>query len=428
MLAGRRAFRRNNGTVGSLKLVVVGGSAHSTPNLFAHEPLCAADDRLEVVLVGRSSERLAAVARAVSLITDQKDIHVTVEKVVEGCDTSAFRGADVVLFQARYGGYEARASDEAFPLKYGLCGDEGLGVGGLAAAWRGWPSLRATLELVKRDCPSAHIVLMTSPVGILTRCALRAFPELRLAGICELPWTTLRDACAAVGIDGREATFDYAGVNHLGWFWRVYSSGRDVVAEFGAARAGSREFPSAELIERLGAIPLKYLTMHYETDAVLRDQLSRVRTRAQALQELQRQAYDVYRTGNARSILELLPTRPAPWYPDAIGPLIAGFAGMPTSIPFFLTVRNEGYANDFDTDDVLEIPHRFVAGDLTPAGPIEGIPPHILAPLESFVEYERIASEAVSRRDEARLRSALVSHPWVNDSGIATLVAQEICG
>jgi 6-phospho-beta-glucosidase len=410
-----------------MKLVVVGGSAHSTPNLFAHGPLRAMADSLEVVLVGRSSERLDAVARAIKLVTNPEAIHLTCETLAAGCDTPALRGADVVLCQARYGGYEARASDETFPLKYGLCGDEGIGVGGLAAAWRAWPPLRATLEAVRRDCPSARVILMTSPVGVLTRCALAAYPELWLAGICELPWTTLRDACATVGVDGRDATFEYAGVNHLGWFWRVYTSGRDVVAEYGAARAGSHDFPTGELIDRLGAIPLKYLRMHYESHSVLLDQLNLGRPRGQVLSELQQRAYDAYRNGDVRAILELLPSRPTPWYEHAIAPLIAGFAGRPTPIPFFLTVRNARYAAEFGVDDVLEIPHRFADGGLTPIARIGMIPAHLHAALEAFVAYERMASEAVRRRDVASLQSAVRSHPWVSNSDVATLVVSEIC-
>jgi 6-phospho-beta-glucosidase len=410
-----------------MKLVVVGGSAHSTPNLFAHDSLRVMADRIELVLIGRSSERLAAVARAIRVVTQPKTIHITCETLAAGYDARALHGADVVLCQARYGGYEARASDETFPLKYGLCGDEGLGVGGLAAAWRAWPPLRATLEDVQRECPSARVILMTSPVGVLARCALNAYPALRLAGICELPWTTLCGACAAVGVDARDATFEYAGVNHLGWFWQVYSSDRDVVAEYAATREGSHDFPPREVIDRLGAIPLKYLRMHYETPSVLLDQLNLERPRGQVLSDLQHRAYDAYRKGDARAILDLLPSRPAPWYEHAIAPMIAGFAGLPASIPFFLTVRNGRSAPEFEADDVLEIPYRFVGGDLMPVARVGRIPKHLLATLEAFVTYERIASHAVSGRSAAGLQSAVESHPWVRDSGVATLVVSEIC-
>lgn len=411
-----------------MKLVVVGGSAHSTPNLFTTAPLQNVAGGLDVVLLGRSSDRLAAVARAIHLITESSAIRVTCSTRSEGDDSTIFRGADVVLCQARYGGYEARARDETLPLKYGLCGDEGLGPGGLAAAWRAWPQLREILASVRRDSPNARVLLMTSPVGILTRCAMAAFPDLWLAGICELPWTTLRDACAAVGEDGREATFQYSGVNHLGWFWRVSSSGRDIVAEYGAVRAGRHDFPSGALIQRLAAIPLKYLRMHYEADDVRSEQLKQTRPRAEVLSGLQQHAFEIFRTGDAGAITEVLPNRPSPWYEHAIAPLIAGFGGSPSPIPFFLTVRNESYAAEFGMEDVLEIPHRFVDGALQPLALTGKIPSHLYATLAPFVEYEHAASVAVGRRDRADVAIALRGHPWIHDAEVAALVVQEICG
>jgi 6-phospho-beta-glucosidase len=410
-----------------LRLVIVGGSAHSTPNLFAHDALRAVACDLDVVLVGRSAERLAAVARAIRSMCSPQAIRISCEVAVASGDDPALRGADVVLCQARYGGYEARASDETFPLKYGLCGDEGLGVGGLAAAWRAWPPLRATLDSVRRHCPAARVMLMTSPVGVLTRCALAAFPDLRLAGICELPWTTLNAACEAVGFDGREASFAYAGINHLGWLWHVAVAGRDLVAEYAALRMKRDEFPQGALIRRLQAIPLKYLRLHYDGEAVVAGQRRAARPRGAELAELQQHAFDVYRSADDRAILAVLLKRSTPWYEHAIAPLIAALSGIPASIPFFLTLRNDGYAPGFRADDVLEIPHRFSNGEFVPVGPGAKIPAHLRAELEPFVAYERAASDAVRRRDQGGVTSAVRSHPWVGDSTNADALTEEIC-
>jgi 6-phospho-beta-glucosidase len=409
-----------------MKLVIVGGSAHSTPNLFACDPLRELAETLEVVLLGRSTERLDAVARAIELITAPTTFRVASVAIAPGGDMSALRGADVVLCQARYGGYEARESDETFPLKFGLCGDEGLGVGGLAAAWRAWPVLRETLISIRRHAPLARIILMTSPVGILTRCALDEFGDLWLAGVCELPWTTLTDACVAVGADVRGATFAYAGVNHLGWFWSVFASGRDVVAEYAAARQNAIEFPSGALIERLGAIPLKYLRLHYEADSVLEEQRKSPRSRGRELLELQERAYAAYRTRDRPAIVAHLRARSTPWYEHAIAPLIGGFGGRASPTASFLTVRNGSYTSAFDAQDVLEIPHRFSNGDLKPLDAIGAIPDRLRAPLDAFVEFERAASNAVRNRDTKALAAAIKGHPWVRDGSVATQLAAEI--
>jgi 6-phospho-beta-glucosidase len=427
VFARRRLFRGLNRSIETMKVVIIGGSAHSTPNLFAHAPLRAAADDLEIVLVGRSGDRLAAVARAIESLSDSVRWHVACEDIGSGSGIRALRGADIVLCQARYGGYEARSSDETFPLRYGMCGDEGLGVGGLAAAWRAWPPLRAALESVRRECPATRVVLMTSPVGILTRCALAAEPDLWIAGICELPWTTLREACDAAGTDAHDATFEYAGVNHIGWLCDVSSSGVDVTARYGAARAQADGFPDGALIDRLHAIPLKYLAMHYDAESVLRDQRNAVRPRGQILAELRDHAFDVYKDGDAQAIAAAMTSRPTPWYEHAVSPLIAGFAGLPSTIPYFLTVRNASHATEFRADDVLEIPHRFAAHGPEPIARRSTIPQHIRAELDPFVGYERAASEAVRSRSVTGVESAVRSHPWVREPSVAAKVAAEIC-
>src|SRR5207253_409301 len=99
--------------------------------------------------------------------------------------------ADLVLVQIRNGGYAARAFDETFPLTYGVAGDEALGPGGLSAGIRNWKAIEPALDQISRFSPNALVLMMSSPVGLLVRASMQRFPNLRLAGICELPWTTL---------------------------------------------------------------------------------------------------------------------------------------------------------------------------------------------------------------------------------------------
>src|SRR5262249_4005758 len=130
-------------------------------------------------------------------------------------------GADIVIVQVRVGGYDARRYDETFPLDFDLCGDEGLGAGGLAAAWRTWPVLRDILHEARSICPAAAILLVTSPVSLLVRIAHSAFPEIDIAGICELPFTTLCGIAHREGARWDELEWDYLGINHIGWLYGV---------------------------------------------------------------------------------------------------------------------------------------------------------------------------------------------------------------
>jgi 6-phospho-beta-glucosidase len=119
---------------------------------------------LELWLVGRSLDRLEGVKRAGKLLGCEAHVHCAT--IHSRGLLRALDGADVVLLQARYGGYRAREYDETFPHRYGMCGDEGLGLGGLAGAWRTWPHMSSLLDDVLAHSPRALVVLMTAPISI----------------------------------------------------------------------------------------------------------------------------------------------------------------------------------------------------------------------------------------------------------------------
>jgi 6-phospho-beta-glucosidase len=390
-----------------VNVTIVGGSAHSTPALFETEPALGAE-RFSFALVGRDARRLAAVRRASMLVGAARGQAPQVAAYPFAALDAALEGADVVLVQIRVGGYAGRTWDETFPHRYELCGDEGLGAGGLAAAWRTWLELEAVLAVVARVSPAAQVLLMTSPVGILTRCALDAFAHLRIAGICELPWTTFRDACAAEGVDGSAATFDYAGVNHLGWIDDL--------------RIGTRT-----LVTRSRPLGLKYLRLHDEREAVLREQ--RVAPpRAGALAQLAARAIDAYEGGDSAAIRSILRERSTPWYDEAVGPLLNALESGAGSRWFFLTTRNSGYLDWIDGDDAVEVPHAVRAGRLVRAQRGAPLRDDLAATLARLAAYERAAARAVRRRSRREVAEALRLHPWldgrpVSDELVADVVA-----
>jgi 6-phospho-beta-glucosidase len=115
-----------------MKVAVIGGSAFSTPGLMLFLNSNKESGRMEVLLSSRSMRRLEAVKRA-SMLARTGDIQIEVENIRQETWPRILEGADCVLIQIRVGGYEGRRFDESFSHKYGVCGDEGLGPGGLSA-------------------------------------------------------------------------------------------------------------------------------------------------------------------------------------------------------------------------------------------------------------------------------------------------------
>lgn len=386
-----------------MRIAVLGAGSISTPHLARY--LAQRDDLVPTTigLAGRTMDRLAAIARASRILAEGSRVTVDIAKAADGDWRQCLGGADVVLVQVRVGGYAARRYDETFPLEFDLCGDEGLGPGGLAAAWRTWPVLRDILRDAGSICPSAKVLLLTSPVSLLVRLARLEFPESNLAGICELPFTTLCRIAERRRVPWGELEWDYLGINHIGWLYGI-----------GVADEGRTE-----------TVAMKYVRLDDAKQELLAEQRARPGGRAAELAALTPVVLDTYTRGGRGEIERALSMRPAEWYEAAVGPLIAGRAGGSDNMPYFLSVPQTSWHPAFEPDDVLEIPH--LGHTMLPRSP-RGPAPHVLVSrLLRHVRYERAASRAVAARDGQGIEEALALHPWVPRTVARPVLASRVC-
>jgi len=386
-----------------MRVVILGGSSWSTPALFdSDEPL--QDARIE--LAGRNQSNLRAVLRASEIVSAARGGSAAISIArFDDLDTS-LAGADVVIVQVRAGGYAARAWDESFPHAYDLCGDEGLGPGGLAAAWRTWPIVRDLLAHVERNAPGALVLLLTSPVGILSRLAIEGFANLRINGICELPWTTLEAVCAAHNAAVADASYCYAGVNHLGWFSGVCDGGGALLCD--------------------GPVALKYVRLHDEPAAVLAEQRASG-SRGRELDRLATRAFETYANGDPAAVLATVRSRLTPWYAQAVAPLLAALeSGASSSRTYFLTTRNRDYLDFVGPDEVAELPFTLSGGQFARRPRDSAVPSGIAATLSRFTTYERAAADAVRDRNEAGIATALACHPWLAEMHVPPALVRDV--
>lgn len=406
-----------------MKVVVLGGSAQSTPALFEYLASRSDIPKLDVHLVGRDPIHLAAVARASRMMSDRGDVSIAVSGM-QDC-RRALESAEVVLIQIRFGGYSGRHFDESFPLSYGMCGDESVGLGGLAAGWRAWPGLAPLLNLTRSVCPGALVVIFSSPVSLLVRIARSVFPDLRSYGLCELPWVTLQHIAATVGGPVEALDFDYIGVNHIGWFYRLAHGRTDLLAAYSLEQDRVGIFPSGVLCRDISAAPTKYLRLHYDYKSALHHQFSSSQSRAQVLERISQENYKTFLYDETHDIRRALRRRPSPWYAEAVGPFLLGLAGADEPESFFLSCQNGALYDQFESQDCLEVPHVVRGRAIIPRKPVCRPPTQILRTLAAFVEYERRAARAILNRDTEMLGDALSIHPWVGKrADIANIVAE----
>jgi 6-phospho-beta-glucosidase len=392
-----------------VRVVVLGGSGSSTPELFdalANWP--GGTDRrpqLEIVLVGRSAAKLATVEVACRARTGQGP---PLEVTGETDRRRALAGADVVLNQVRIGGYAARAFDESFPWPMGIPGEETMGPGGFANAVRTVPALRATWRDITDLAPTALVINLTNPAGIVQAAALEEYPDLRIVSVCDSPMPVLDQIGERLGRDRQRVWPRYLGMNHLGWWVPEPADGPEVL-EAAADLAVGNDPLDVRLQE---AVPMPYVRYYLHADRILVQQQGR-KTRAQLLMDLESTLLAGYREDPAAD----LPRRGAyVWYRMAVVAFLDAWVNGTSEALILAGVRNGGRVPSLPPDVVIELPHRTHGpGDIRPLAPVD-LPPLPLHLLQAHATYESLAvkSLAPGADDGAKLR-ALVANPMVRD-------------
>jgi 6-phospho-beta-glucosidase len=386
-----------------MRLVVLGGSGSSTPELFeALADWPGGPDRrpqLTAILVGRSSDRLRVVAEACRARPQGLGAAWSVETSTDR--RAALEGADVVLDQVRVGGYAARAFDETFPWAFDLPGEETMGPGGFANALRTVPTLRETWADVADTAPSALLINLTNPAGMVQQAAAREF-GLSVVSVCDSPIVALDAVAARLGRPIGEVRARYVGMNHVGWYVPTSPDELESIADIGTGMG-------PEVVALHGALPAPYVRYYVHPDTILTKQRG-METRAQALMGLEATLLEGY----ASSSPVELPRRGAiVWYRSAVLALLDAWLHG-SDVPVLAGVRNDRRIPTLPPDAVLELAHRAPRPKcLEPLDP-PSLPPLPSALLAAHAAYETLTVDALlpGADREARLR-ALMANPMV---------------
>ncbi len=387
-----------------MRLVVLGGSGSSTPELADALAVWPGGlDRrpqLDVVLVGRDAAKLDLVAGEFRARAGDAGPRLTVS--TETDRARALDGAEVILNQVRVGGLDARAFDETFPRDFNVPGEETMGPGGFANASRTVPAQAATWDAVLARCPSALVVNLTNPAGIVQQAAQAGWPALKIVSVCDAPAAFIHSVAKHLGRPVAEVTRRYIGLNHCGWYVP------EDPAELG---------PLAELVNGMdpgivaahGSLPTPYVRFYVDPDRQLEAQRGH-ESRAQQLKAIDAALLQAYAAGPKGERLR----RGAVWYSLVITPLIDGLVhGSET--PLVLGVRNDGRVPEVPASTMIEVAHLVRPGRLEPleAPPRPALPSLLMA---RHGTYEALAAQAVSpgAAPGAGIR-ALLANPMVND-------------
>jgi 6-phospho-beta-glucosidase len=140
-------------------------------------------------------------------------------------------------------------------------------------AVRSIPAMVEYGRLIARLAPRAWMINFTNPVSIITQ-AIHQETDAKLIGICDTPMEIFEDAAHAIGLPPSVCSFDYFGLNHLGWLRDVKLEGEGqlhrIWQDDGKLREAYRSpLFEPEMLRQLRLLPTEYLYYYYRPEVAL---------------------------------------------------------------------------------------------------------------------------------------------------------------
>ncbi len=274
-----------------MKLTIIGGAGVRVPlvtnGLFRKETTLAVN---ELSLFDTNPERRETIARISEAMARRAGgtVRVSQPTTLE----EALDGTSFVVSSIRVGGIPGRVQDERIALEHGVPGQETVGPGGFALALRTIPILVEYARRVTELAPQAWMINFTNPVGIMAEALIHEGIGARCIGVCDTPREQFLHLAEALGISLEAASFDYLGLNHLGWIRAILVDGRDRMEELLASDealegAYPNPFFSKTFLRELGLLPTEYLFFYYATREAFRKTVASGNTRGKMIQNLE---------------------------------------------------------------------------------------------------------------------------------------------
>ncbi|QXJ37241.1 6-phospho-beta-glucosidase [Saccharococcus caldoxylosilyticus] len=422
-----------------VKIVTIGGGSSYTPELIEgfikryHElPV----RELWLVDIPEGEEKLNIVGELARRMVKKAgvpiDIHLTLDR------RRALEGADFVTTQIRVGGLQARAKDERIPLKYGVIGQETNGPGGLFKGLRTIPVILDIIRDMKELCPDAWLINFTNPAGMVTEAVLRYSDHKKAVGLCNVPIGMRMGVAKLFNVDASRVHIDFAGLNHMVFGLNVYLDGNNIMDQLidrltSSDKAGMTMRNIADLgwepdfLKGLKLLPCPYHRYYFQTSKMLAEELEaakKVGTRAEVVQKLEKELFELYKDSNLNVKPPQLEKRGGAYYSDAACSLICSIYNDKRDIQTVNT-RNNGAIASIPGESAVEVnciitkegPKPIAVGDLPVA--VRGL-------VQQIKSFERVAAEAAVTGDYYTALVAMTINPLVPSDTIAKQILDEM--
>ena len=208
------------------RIVVVGGGSQFSIGL-CESLVDYSQDLLAgttVILLDIKEEQLRIVRKFADRLAKEVGVDMKFEATTDR--RRAFEGADFILTTFRPGSHKEQEQDETIPPKYGLQGNETVGIGGIFMACRVVPVLKEICKDAQEICPEAWMINYTNPTQYVAD-AVQRISDLRIISLCDGYVDVVDDLSFLLGVEPDDITVYPAGSNHAMWIVRFTVKGED---------------------------------------------------------------------------------------------------------------------------------------------------------------------------------------------------------
>lgn len=172
----------------------------------------------------------------------------------------ALRGADGVVITILQGGYRVFSTDITIPMSYGVdinVGDT-RGPSGIFRMLRTLPVMLDICADIDRFCPNAIVLNYTNPMAMLCSGMQKAYPHLKITGLCHSVQGTAAMLAKWIGADMKDITYTCAGINHQAFYLKYEWKGEDAYPLIRKAITKKKDIYQIELVRNEMFLALDY--------------------------------------------------------------------------------------------------------------------------------------------------------------------------
>ncbi|MEZ2378379.1 6-phospho-beta-glucosidase [Enterobacter sp. BNK-18] len=424
-----------------LKVVTIGGGSSYTPELLEgflkryHElPV----SELWLVDVEEGQEKLNIIFELCKRMVAKAGVPLTVHKTLDR--RLALQDADFVTTQLRVGQLKAREMDERIPLSHGYLGQETNGAGGLFKGLRTIPVIFDIINDVEAICPNAWVINFTNPAGMVTEAVYRHTDFKRFIGVCNIPIGMKMFISDVLELtDNDDLSIDLFGLNHMVFIKDVIVNGQSRFSELLDGVASGRltaasvknifDLPFSEgLIRSLNLLPCSYLLYYFKQKEMLAIEMGEYYkggARAQVVQKVEKQLFDLYKDPNLNVKPKELELRGGAYYSDAACEVINAIYNNKQA-EHYVNVPHHGHIDNIPADWAVEMTCILGRDGARPHPRITHFDDKVMGLIHTIKGFEVAASNAALSGELNDVLLALNLSPLVHSDRDAEQLASEM--